>query len=420
MTRLAIVLVLLALAAGCATLDDEAASRNAERQILVTVQQAESSAVALLGAPGRRYLRRRDYGASPNVERVLSQLADELELRRVRGWPIPSLEVYCEVLEVPLGESVDDVLARLADDPRIELAQPMNRFHTLGTRYNDPYADLQPAIASLGLEQAHAFATGKGVLVAVIDSAVDSVHPELRGRIGTKRNLVGAGGRLKHGEVHGTAVAGVIASTANNTEGIIGVAPEATIAALRACWPVGPDRSAAECSSFSLAQALEAALNLEPQIINLSLSGPPDPLLALLLDEAVRRGIIVVAAAPDEPAAGPGFPASHAGVIAAQAELGAGRTGARLLLGAPAKEILTTTPGAGYGFLSGSSLAAAHVTGVIALLLEQRPGMDAYEIAALLDATATVVAGAHTINACRALVELRGGGDCDAQIGSNP
>lgn len=423
MNKLPAIILPLLLLVGCATprSNELGLSRGTGQQILVTVRQAESAAIALLGAPARRYLHRREYGASPNVERILNQLAGELELTRIEGWPIPSLAVYCEVLEVPEGRSVEAVITELADDPRVDLAQRMNVFHTLSAGYDDPYVDLQPSIISLGIEAAHAVATGRDVLVAVIDSAVDTAHPDLRKSVGISRDLVAASRRPRHGEVHGTAIAGVIASAANNAEGIVGIAPDVTLAALRACWSVAPNGSAAECSTFSLAQALETALRLEPEIINLSLSGPSDPLLSRLLDQAIRRGIIVVAAAPESPNTQLSFPSSHAEVISVQPRLTEQAALTRLRLAAPAEEILTTTPDAGYSFLSGSSLAAAHVSGIIALLVEQHRGMDAHQIAALLDETATHNAGLKTVNACRALARLAGDSSCDGtQIASNP
>ncbi len=112
------------------------------------------------------------------------------------------------------------------------------------------------------------------------------------------RNLVAEHPLARDGEIHGTAIAGIIASAVNNREGIIGVAPDVSIAALRACWAVVDDGLAAQCSSFSLAQALEVALGLQPNVINLSLAGPDDPLLSRLLDRAIERGIVVVTAHP--------------------------------------------------------------------------------------------------------------------------
>jgi subtilisin family serine protease len=77
-------------------------------------------------------------------------------------------------------------------------------------------------------------------------------------------------------------------------------------------------------------------------------------------------------------------------------------------LAAPADEVLTTTPGAGYAFLTGNSLAAAHTSGVVALLMERQPDLDAERIAAILTATTTYSAGSASINACRAVARLGG------------
>lgn len=380
----------------------------AVRQILLTVPEENAATLALTGPPGNRYTRRQDYGPSPAVERRLNRLAREHDIVPVEGWPIASLKVYCEVFYVPQSLSLDAVIAQLSSDPSIDLVQPMNTFHTLtgGRLYDDPYADLQSALRDLDVEDAHQWATGKDVLVAVIDSAVEADHPELRGRVPVDRDLVDRRLRPKKGEIHGTAVAGIIASASNNDEGIIGVAPDARIAALRACWATDDEDSSAQCSSFSLAKALEMALRLDPQVINLSLTGPFDPLLARLLEQAIRRGIVVVAAEPDHDDAQHSFPASQAQVIVAQSETPDPATLPRFRLPAPGREILTTTPDESYAFLSGNSLAAAHVSGVVALLKQRDPAMTQGQIADLLRDTAGRVEGSASINACRALDRL--------------
>lgn len=409
-------IMLAMLAAGCASLSSEPPGGDITRQILVTVSQKETSAIALLGAPGRRYLSRRDYGASPAVERVLSQVASEYRLRRIRGWPISSLEVYCEVLEIPDGSRLDETLEALATDPRIDLAQRMNRFETLGSRYDDPYADLQPSLEQLDIEGAHEIATGRDVLVAVIDSGVDASHADLRERMKIARDLVDGRRGPRRGEVHGTAVTGIIASTVNNAEGIIGIAPDVAIAALRACWSRGDDAARAECSSFTLAQAMELALALEPDVMNLSLAGPEDPLLSRLLDEALERGIVIVAAEPEAPGLMGGWPSADPRVITARSTRAHVKARSLRSLAAPADEILTTTPGSSYGYFSGHSLAAAHVTGVIALLIERDPEIDAARIAALLSDTATEATGFESINACKALERLARRETCRVRV----
>jgi subtilisin family serine protease len=141
----------------------------------------------------------------------------------------------------------------------------------------------------------------------------------------TLRNNVARPTRHEHRHpataIHGTAIAGIIASAVNNREGIIGVAPDVSITALRACWAVGDNGVAAKCSSFSLAQALELALDLQPNVINLSLAGPDDPLLSRLLDRVIERGIVVVAAHPATPDRSHAFPSSHPHVLTAHSSL---------------------------------------------------------------------------------------------------
>ncbi len=406
MTRVLAAVALIVLA-GCATIDAPVASRGAlEREVLLTVAQPETSAINLTGPLDSRYLRRRGYGAPPpDVDRILDQLAKEHGIRRKDGWPIRSLDVYCEVFVVPEDRDIDAVLERLSADPRVELAQPMQLFRTLGSRYDDPYADLLPAARELGVEDAHTLATGKGVRVAVIDSGVDAKHPELEGRVGFSRDVVDPRGRRSAAEVHGTAVAGVIASAANNRQGIFGVAPDVEIVALRACWSTPADPAGALCSSFTLAQALEIAIDARADVINLSLAGPADPLLERLVTEAVRRGAVVVAAESPDASDGAVFPASAPGVLVALPSSAADR--ARPFgLPAPADEILTTTPGGGYAIFSGTSLAAAHLTGVVALLRERSPGIETLRVAELLRQSVVPRADGMTVNACYAVEAL--------------
>jgi subtilisin family serine protease len=421
--RLALMVLLAAALAACTatstvrTQGTAAATESANaaaRQILITVRQPATLAAGLTGAPNQRYLQRR-YGPSPSVDRVLTQLAREHDLRRVEGWPIQSLDVYCEVLTVPAGRDVKEVLTALNRDPRVDLAQRMNLFNTQAARYDDPYLELQSAATTMDVEGAHALATGRGVSIAIIDSAIDGSHPDLRGRVHLARNLVTDHPLARNGEIHGTAIAGIIASAVNNREGIIGVAPDVSIAALRACWAVGEDGLAAQCSSFSLARALELALGLQPNVINLSLAGPDDPLLSRLLDRVIEQGIVVVTAYPSSSESSLAFPSSHPRVLTAHSSLVPVNSDSPYALAAPADEVLTTTPGARYAFLTGNSLAAAHTTGVVALLMERQPDLDAERIAAILTATTTYSAGSASINACRAVARVAGTASCSRE-----
>jgi len=400
--------LLLAACAGAGpTKHDSAtnAAQDAARQILLTVRQPDSLALGLTGVPNQRYAQRR-YGPTPSVERILTQLAREHRLERVDGWPIASLSVYCEVFAVPDDRSLDAVIAELRADSRVDLVQRMNVFETQALGYDDPYADLQASSVQMDVEDAHRLATGRGVSIAIIDSAIDASHPDLHGRVRVARNFVEAGPPPRGGEVHGTAIAGIIASAANNRVGIVGVAPDVTIASLRACWAVARDSVAAQCSSFSLARALQVAMDLKPNVVNMSLAGPDDPLLDRLLDEMIARGIIVVAAQPENGQNGHEFPSSRPRVLAAHSAAEVLDTASPFVLGAPSTDVLTTTPGAQYAFLSGNSLAAANTAGVVALLMERDPHLDVVRIADVLTATTTRTEGRASINACRALERL--------------
>lgn len=397
--------LLVAACAGLPQRNAVAVGDAADRQIVIAIAQAPTVSAALLGAPELRHQRRRGYRAAPAVERVLQQLAREHALTRVDGWPIGSLEVYCEVYEVGPDASVESLLERLSRDSRVVIAQRMNLFETLASSYDDTYVDLQTAVVQLDLESAHRLATGRGATVAIVDSGVDARHPELRANIGFTIDLVGQTRRLRGGEIHGTAVAGVIAASANNAEGIVGIAPDVSIATFRACWAVEPDMPRARCSTFSLAKALEVALDLAPDVINMSLTGPHDPLLAQLLARIVERGIVVVTARPELEEFG-NFPASQPGVLVARSPGSPRDARWPNSIAAPADEILTTVPAAEYAFLSGTSLAAAHVSGVIALLREQAPGIGVRQIAGLLRDTSISAAGEESVNACLALAKL--------------
>ena len=400
MKRLPTLIVLISSAlTGCAgvTLTD-VRSGDAAQRILVTVPQSGGGAQPQLGDPGSFYLRRRGYGPSTEINRTLDSIANDYNMRRVDGWHISSIRQYCEVYEIRGGQSSNELIERISADPRIKIVQPMNYFETQGVRYDDPLSTLQPALSTLAVGEAHEMATGRGVIVAVIDSAVDRRHQEFRGRVQTHLDLVERRiGSLA--EVHGTAVAGVIGSAANNGTGIVGVAPDSTIASLRACWTIDMATGRAQCSSFSLAQALESAINLQADVINLSLAGPEDPLLIELINAAIANDIIVISAFPASIRVNEQFPASHSGVIAvASSDAPAGTNAANILL-APGAEIMSTMPNNDYAFFSGNSMSAAYVTGVSALIRERTPNMSPADVRDVLTRTGT----ARSVNACRAI-----------------
>ena len=347
-------------------------------------------------------------------ERITAELEQAYRLRRVVAWTLTTVGEQCIIFDLPRGYAAQDMVRRLQADPRVVIAQPLQHFVTLAAGYSPPPVQLEHSALTLHLEQAHRWATGRGVRVAVIDTGVDLDHPDLRGRIVKANNFVAAA-RSFNDDIHGTAVAGIIAAHANHEIGLVSVAPNAEIFALKACWQEPPNSREAVCDSYTLALAIDYAVSQGAQILNFSLAGPEDPILAHLLEAAIKRGIVVVAAAAEDGRRP--FPASLAGVIGVagsndlQTTARAARGLNRLVLAAPSVDILTTVPHGHYDFFSGSSLAAAQVSGVAALLLERDPRLTPSAIGALFHKTARPIPAAtgggrlevEQVDACAAL-----------------
>ena len=359
---------------------------TAATQLVVTVPLDDVDA----GADLRDRLRR-DYGVDVVAE-----------------WPLDLVALYCFVFEVPAERSRQEIADRMAADGRIVTVQPMNTFSVLSDDAPENLADLQHGLRDVRAVDAHAIATGRGVTVGLVDTGVDGGHRDLVGRVTRARDFVDP--EPVDPEVHGTALAGIIGATAADLSGIAGVAPEAEIWGLRACWQVAGSRTGA-CNSFTLARAIHFAAANGVDVLNLSLQGPDDPLLEVLIRAAQDQGVLVVAAL-NAPA--PRFPATMDGVIAAVDPLEAREALAVRSLDrvvpAPGTDILAPVPVDSYDFFSGSSLAAAHVSGVAALMLERAPGLTAAQAVTLMRESATPQgAGAEpaaVLDACDALLAL--------------
>lgn len=338
-----------------------------------------------------------DYGdalSNSAQRRVAKRIAREHASVVVDDWPMPLLHLDCFVMAVPAATSAAELAGSVAHDPAVEWSEPLHLYHAQGAPpRGDPLAAAQPTMRAWHLAELHAVATGRGVTVAVIDSRIDGAHPDLAGQVATAEDFVtdhpGAS------EQHGTAVAGIIAAKGDNGVGIIGVAPEARLMGLRACWQETLANTV--CDSLTLAKALHFAIEHKARIINLSLSGPRDLLLEKLIRVGLDGGATVVAAFDRNQPDG-GFPASLTGVIAvSDKELVVPRAG---VYTAPGSDVPATVPGGRWDLVSGSSYSAAQVSGLMALLRERhRRGGGAVDLvparsaSGAIDACATLDVG---------------------------
>jgi hypothetical protein len=435
-----VALLIALLGTGCTTAKIQAASpiptparADATRYIVVTLRNDAHAEAEHPGSTPRGYDAAGHYGVTGSASQQTRALERQYGLREISAWPIALLHVHCVMFELPGATTRAAMITQLSMDHRVESVQPLNQFTTQSSPdvlqsaaeaasdpmpYNDPYAKLQVALRELAVVGAQRRSRGAGIQIAVIDTGVDYDHPDLKGRVSVHHNFVDGDEAAFQHDSHGTEVSGVIAAVADNGIGIVGIAPEARVMALKACWQPATGASAV-CNSFTLAQALEAALVAHADIVNLSLAGPADPLLARLVERGAAQGTVFVGAARSA-ASGPSFPADLEDVLAVDAAEDSSGNPRHLL--APGRDVLTLVPGGHYDFASGSSLAAAEVSGIVALILATHPHLTAAEVRSLLLRTSHRVdspSGAiNVVDACAALSDGPAHGACGSDLRS--
>jgi len=293
---------------------------------------------------------------------------------------------------IPDRRAVPAVVRALAADRSVLSAQP-NYLASLQQEATSPapageIGFAQYAPAKLQLAQAHALAKGDKVLIAVIDSGVDLRHPELAGMIVESFDAVGFGDKVHS---HGTAIAGAIVAHARLT----GVAPAARILAARAFSGQRGGRGGKDGSTFSIVQAIDWAVAHDARIINMSFAGPRDPKIEENLAAAGKKGIVLVAAAGnDGPKSPPLYPAAYPFVIAVTATdeedrlLSAANRGRHIAVAAAGVDLWLPAPNGDYQMTTGTSFAAAEVSGAVALLIERKPDLDSEAVRRVLMSTA--------------------------------
>jgi hypothetical protein len=243
----------------------------------------------------------------------------------------------------------------------------------------------QYALAKLRLPQAHELARGDKVLVAVIDSGIDVAHPELAGMIIDSFDALDSD---EGAHAHGTAVAGAIVAHAR----LVGAAPAARILAARA---FSTKERTPEATTYSINRSIDWAVARGAHVINMSFTGPRDPSIEQRVAQVRKMGLIVIAAAGNAgPKSGPLYPAAYPNVIAVTATdaddkvfQGANR-GSHIAVAAPGVDILLPAPAAAYQVTTGTSFAAAEVSGVVALMLERKPDLGPEGVRKVLTGTA--------------------------------
>lgn len=361
----------------------------------------------------------------------LDRLARRFRLSPIAEERIDIVDASVMRYRVPRGASVPDIVRAMERDQRVLVAQPNYIFsrpdyaYRLQSATTTPGggASLQYVVETLRLPEAHVLSRGLRVPIAVIDSGVDPTHPELSGRI--VKSFDAVGGAFQPHE-HGTGMVGAIVSHAQLT----GISPGADILAVRA---FGPPTAGTTGTSMHILKSLDWSVAQGARVINMSFAGPRDPIISRALAVAAERRIALVAAMGNEgPRAPVSFPAADPNVIAVTATDQEGRLfdrssrGEHVAVAAPGVDVLLPAPAGGYQISSGTSVAAAHVSGVAALVLERAPNLDPAELRRVIAATARPgatpgrVLGAGVIDPVPALSALPTGTPPAAPLVSAP
>lgn len=324
---------------------------------------------------------------------------------------LPDTNTY--LLQLPPGKSVDQALRQMRGDKDLAKVEPNYTFRApeaqqFSLSFDGQTARIvegaggapdaryfgQDATLQVGLDKVHS--SGAGVVVAILDTGVDSNHPALLGKLASGRDFVDRDddpsevpGGIATG--HGTFLAGIVAL----------IAPDSTILPIRVLDAHG--RGSLFSIAGGLAYAVERADALGlPLVINLSLGSPKD---SAMLEEAVlsatSKGAIVVASVGNRTVndrnGGVFYPARYGQVVAVAAVDGDdvktvfSNWGKETDLSAPGSRVYSSYPDNRYAFWSGTSFSAAFVSGGAALVQAQHPEWTASQVVTQLKDTAVDV-----------------------------
>ncbi|HEY9855748.1 MAG TPA: S8 family peptidase [Stenomitos sp.] len=311
--------------------------------------------------------------------------------------------------------NLDAALSALRSDPSVVYAEPSYRvkafdlpktsFKGLGFSVTDPMFGQQYAPQVMHAPEAWSLTRGAGVTVAVVDTGADLTHPDLQGRLVAGYDATTKGNTPKDENGHGTHVAGIIAASANNGTGVVGIAPEAKV------MPVKVLSADGSGSDADVADGITWAADHGAQVLNMSLGGPGESqVLEDAVNYALKKGVAVIAAMGNDGTNEMSYPAAYPGVVAVGATDSKDQTadfsqwGEWISVAAPGVQILSTFPTYqvnlnDYGFpqsyatLDGTSMASPAVAGLAALVKARYGSLTPAQLKSRLEAGADKVAG---------------------------
>lgn len=288
------------------------------------------------------------------------------------------------IVEVASGQA-SAVVARLARHPHIKFAE-VDRIVNPNLAGNDPYLGSEWHISKIGADTAWDSSLGSTVTIAIIDTGVDSTHPDLAGRFVAGWNFYDNNSNTADVYGHGTKVAGTAAATFNNGAGVAGIAGDAKIMPIRISSTTG------SATLSAMAQALTWAADNGARVANISyLCADSSSVLSAASYFKSKGGLVTTAAgnySVEEaiPATSAMIPVSS--VDSNDLKATSSSYGAYVSMSAPGVGIYTTTSGGGYASVSGTSFASPVTAGTIALMMSANTKLANTDVEKLLFSTA--------------------------------
>lgn len=278
-------------------------------------------------------------------------------------------KINVEVVNIPAGAKVGDMIAKFKNESDVEYAEP-NFLAAAQLDPNDSLYSSQWNLSKISAPTAWDDSQGGAGPIAIVDTGVESNHPDLSGEVIQGYNFVSSSKNTEDDNGHGTHVTGIVSALTNNAKGVASIGFRSNI------LPVKVLDSSGNGSYSDVASGIIYSTDQGARVINLSLGGPTQSsTLQDAVTYATNKGSFVVAAAGNSGSSTPLYPAACTGALAISATDSADNLasfssyGKNVFAGAPGVNITSTYNNSGYRSLSGTSMSAPHFSGLVEIAI---------------------------------------------------